>query len=201
MKYGRLRIVAILFGSTLVWSFNSLTTAVAEEGAHQHGVSHLNIAIEGNHLEMELIVPGSDAVGFEHSPSTTEDRKAVQAAAKNFKDGMQLFVFSAAANCRFEHTKLQSSLLDKHSGHKHHAHKKHDHAKHSSRQDKKASKEPHAEFHVHYHIECANPGKLTYIDARFFKSFPSAQKLVTRWVTARGQGAATLTPAKTRLTF
>ena len=60
--------------------------ASAEEhrqlGAHVHGHGRLNIAIEGNTISMELEVPGMDIVGFEHEPSTPEQKAAVAQAQK-----------------------------------------------------------------------------------------------------------------------
>ena len=50
-------------------------------GAHEHGHGTLNIAIEGTTVSMELEVPGSDIVGFEHVAATPE-QKAAYASAK-----------------------------------------------------------------------------------------------------------------------
>ena len=69
--------------------------ASAEEhrqlGAHVHGHGHLNIAIEGKKLTMELEVPGADIVGFEHEPSTPEQKAAVQQAKAKLADALALF--------------------------------------------------------------------------------------------------------------
>ena len=46
------------------------TSLQASERAHEHGVVQLSIAIEGNEVEIELVVPGADAVGFEHAAGT-----------------------------------------------------------------------------------------------------------------------------------
>ncbi len=47
-------------------------------GAHVHGHGHLNIAIEGKTVSMELEVPGADVVGFEHEPSTPDQKAALE---------------------------------------------------------------------------------------------------------------------------
>ena len=36
----------------------------AESPAHEHGVGHLNLAIEGQEMEIELVAPGADVVGL-----------------------------------------------------------------------------------------------------------------------------------------
>ena len=45
-----------------------------ELGAHEHGHLVLNIAIEGDRIEMELMAPGVDIVGFEHAAETDEHK-------------------------------------------------------------------------------------------------------------------------------
>ena len=62
------------------------TSLQASERAHEHGVGQLSIAIEGNEVEIELVVPGADAVGFEHAARTDSERKAVVAAAEKLKE-------------------------------------------------------------------------------------------------------------------
>src|SRR5258708_3075099 len=48
--------------------------------ADQHGRGHLNIAVEGNKVSMELEVPGADIVGFEHAAKTDREKAAVETA-------------------------------------------------------------------------------------------------------------------------
>ena len=48
-----------------------------ELGAHVHGIGALNIAVQGAEVAMELHVPGSDIVGFEHEAETAEDKAAL----------------------------------------------------------------------------------------------------------------------------
>ena len=51
--------------------------ATRELGAHEHGHSALNIAIEGDRVEMELMAPGADIVGFEHEVASADDQAVV----------------------------------------------------------------------------------------------------------------------------
>ena len=43
-----------------------------ELGAHEHGHSKLNLAVEGTLVVMEIAAPGLDVLGFEH-PAETAD--------------------------------------------------------------------------------------------------------------------------------
>ena len=182
----------------------------ASEPAHEHGVGQLSIAIEGNEVEIELVVPGADAVGFEHAARTDSERKAIVAAVEKLKEAKRLIRLTSGAQCHVEKTEVTSALLesgkDEHDhahDHKHEKHAKQNEHKHNEHKehDKHADGEIHSEFTAHYHFHCDHPEKLTGADVEFFKVFPSAHELVARWITSKGQGVTELTAKATRLKF
>ena len=186
------------------------TSLQASEPAHEHGVGQLSIAIEGNEVEIELVVPGADAVGFEHAARTDSERKAVVAAAEKLKEAKRLIRLTSGAHCHVEKTEVASALLDSDKDehdhahdHKHEKHAKQDEHKHNEHKehDKHPDGEIHSEFTAHYHFHCDHPEKLTGADVEFFKVFPSAHELVARWITSKGQGVTELTAKATRLKF
>lgn len=216
LERGLNKFIAAIFTCTVICSTAIYAEANAQGRAHQHGVGQLDIAFEGHHVEIELTLPGVDAVGFEHAAKTKKDRQAVRKAVKTLKDGARIISFPAAAQCRFEKVEVKSTMLEDHGIHhghgKHKAHKKHDdhgkhrhdkngHHKHGHHKNKHAAKQVHGEFSANYNVECKQVAKLAYLELTFFKAFPSAQKLVSRWIKAGKQGGATLTASRTRLTF
>ena len=77
------------------------TAAFAEEehrelGPHVHGHGTLNIAIEDKRVSMELEVPGMDIVGFEHAPSTDDQKAAVDKAKARLEKPLGVFSLPAA---------------------------------------------------------------------------------------------------------
>ena len=171
----------------LMVGFSNYSTVDAAD-PHQHGVGQLNVAIQGDHVEIELETPGADIVGFEHPPRTAEQKKAVQDAATILRNGSAIFVFPAAARCKLEKTKVESGLLeDNHETHeeKHHG--------------EKHKEEIHAEFHALYHFSCKNPA--SYTDLQYFEAFPHAKALLARTITAKGQRKQRLTRKAPRLIF
>ena len=171
----------------LMVGFSNFSTVDAAD-PHQHGVGQLNVAIQGDHVEIELETPGADIVGFEHPPRTVGQKKAVQDAARTLRNGSAIFVFPAAARCKLEKTKVESGLLeDKHETHG----EKHHHEKHKE--------EIHAEFHALYHFSCKNPA--SYTDLQYFEAFPHAKALLARTITAKGQRKQRLTRKAPRLIF
>jgi len=160
------------------------------QGAHEHGVGQLNLAVEGATVEIEITAPGADIAGFEHAPETAADRQAVAAAVARLKDAAALFRFPAKAGCTAEDVEVESPLMEGRRGHE----KEHGH-------DNAHGAETHAEFRAHYHFSCSDPAALTHIDLGYFQAFPAARELEARTITARGQGARELTAERSRLTF
>ena len=200
-----------------------------EHAAHEHGVGQLNIAIEGQEVEIELVSPGADIVGFEHEAESEGDKAAVERALSSLKDADALFAFPPAAQCQIEEAEVESAQLDDHDHHdeKHehgeeeaeeedhdHHGEKHEHGEEEAEEEdhdhhgekhehgeEEAEEEEHAEFHAHYHFECANPANLTHVDIKFFETFPSARELDVQAISPRGQSARELTPDAARLEF
>ena len=217
---------------TVVILFTALALGqVAKSGevaqkAHEHGVGKLNIAVQGREIKLELTAPGVDIVGFEHAPGTVDQKKTVRDAVTLLKNGAELFLFPAAANCRMQEAEVASTLVgssnhdnehnshEKHSGnhdrnHKEekaketHANKSHGehHGDHDRGHEEEKAGETHAEFHVEYHFECERPSHLTHIDVRFFERFPNARELESQVIGAKGQMAVELTPTANRVKF
>ena len=175
--------------------------AGAEEKAHEHGSSTLNVAVEDDEIQMELNAPGADIVGFEHVPGSDEDRSAVQEAVSTLQQN--LFRFPDAAGCELEAVGIYSALLPDgepvHSG-------EHDHdsdhgSEHHDAHDKDEHEEGHAEFRVVYHYECKDTAAVTGFDTSYFTAFPNAKELDVSAITAAGQAAAELTADNTSIEF
>ena len=184
------------FISTLVLTCIFAGPIEGAESAHEHGVGALSVAVEGHDVEIELTVPGSDVVGFEHVPASESERQAVIAGAETLRNVNAIVSLSPEARCRIEDIEIASGLMeDKKDDHS--ENHKHDH----EAKDKHDHKEVHSEFVAHYHFHCENPKQLTNVKLGFFKVFPSAHELEAKWITPRGQGAAELTEKSTSLTF
>ena len=168
----------------------------AERGhsPHVHGVSRLNLAIDGNHVSLEIEAPGADIVGFEHAAESEADQAAITRATGILKAGDALFQFPARAECRLQSTEVEPPGKAR----------DHDHREgHNGKAKEDAPAEPrHSEFHARYEFRCARPDSLTEVDVgNFFKRFSAAREIEARAVTARGQRARELTPAASKLAF
>ncbi|MGO9472931.1 MAG: DUF2796 domain-containing protein [Rhodomicrobium sp.] len=151
-------------------------------GAHVHGHGSLNIAIEGKTVSMELEVPGADIVGFEHEPSTPEQKAALAKAKAKLADGLSIITPVSAAGCSLKSAKVatQAEHEDEH---------EHEHEAEGAATHEEESGHHHSEFHVEYSLECSSPSRLTAMTFDYFKAFPNAQELDIAVITPKGQSS------------
>ena len=180
----QIALMACTAGGSTAWSESR------ERDAHVHGHGRLNVAVEGAQVDIELMVPGADIVGFEHRPRTAAQKASARKAAATLRSGDKMFVFPTGAKCKLMAAKVASPLIA-------HAHDHHGHHK----AHKKHGKEEHAEFRAEYRFRCDNPGRLTHIDVEIFKHFPGSRELSVQALSPRGQSAQELTPGSARLTL
>lgn len=170
------------------------TPALAEDakrrelGPHMHGQGTLDIAIEGKTIEMELVAPGMDIVGFEHLPPTNEQKALTAKAKTKLADVLALFKLPAAAQCEAKAANVESHM-DVHKPGEEHDHE---------HEETKPGHE-HAEFHATWTISCEAPENLTGLETVYFANFGSAQLLNVNVTTSKGQTQARMTRDKPAL--
>lgn len=170
-----------------------------EMEAHVHGVSTLEIAIEHGVVEMSLLSPGMDIVGFEYAASSDADKDAVEAAIRTMLVPENIVTLPAAAECRLGevlahlHAGDDHADDDDHDGHEAHAEdEEHDHAHDDHAEDNDHDHDggaTHSAFHVRYIFECEHPEALTKIGFPFFERFEHAAEIEAQYITETGAGA------------
>jgi len=177
-----------------------------ELGAHEHGHSALNVAIEGDRVEMELIAPGADIVGFEYVAESEEDKATVEQAEATLGEPLALFGFTDSAGCVVETAavEIEGEEHDEHGDEVHaeeehheeeHAEDEHhdedeEHAKHEEHGEHEEHEDEvsHNEFHAEYALSCSTPDALDGIDfAAFFEAFAGAEEVEVTVISESGQ--------------
>jgi hypothetical protein len=164
-------------------------------GAHVHGRGTLNIALEGKRLSMEFEAPGADIVGFEHAPSTPEQKATLAKAEKQLKAPQTVLQLPAAAGCTVTDAKvtiegnLGGNDADDHSAEDHDHADDHDHDHDHDAADHDHEGHQHSALHAEYAFDCKSPASLTTIAFDYFKHFAGAQKLDVTVVTPKGQNS------------
>lgn len=165
-----------------------------ELGAHVHGHGTLNIAIEGKRVSMELEVPGMDIVGFEHAPSTDDQKAAVAKAKARLEKPLGVFSLPGAAGCAVAEATVSLEAE--------HAHHDDDGEKHDAKDDDGHDHDAagaHNQFEANYALDCTNPAELTTITFDYFTLFAGAHDLTVNVVTTKGQSKYEVSRSKPTL--
>ncbi|MCZ0932594.1 MAG: DUF2796 domain-containing protein [Oligoflexia bacterium] len=164
------------------------TTIQSKEGhhkkrhhkAHEHGSGKLNLATDGNKLVIKIEAPANDIVGFEHKPSTKEQRNKINSAIKFLKVASSNLQLPRASGCKPEgSSKIKAKMAE---GEHEEGHEEEGHHK----------DEEHSEFHISYTFTCSNIESLNYVKVLSFKKFKGMKKLKAQGVTKTGQFSKTL---------
>lgn len=159
-------------------------------GAHEHGVASLNVALDGQTLEIQLESPAMNIVGFEHAASSESDKASVAAARARLEKPLQLFALPAAAGCSVSEVELESPLFGST-----HAHDDDEHEAH-------AHDHEHSDIDAAYHLTCKNPDALEALDLTvLFRQFPATEKVAVQLIGRSGQQGAELSKAQPTLKF
>ena len=182
-------------------------------GAHEHGVSKMEIAVDGSAVEINLLSPGMDIVGFEYEPSTAADKDAVEAAIRVLVMPETVVSLPDAAGCRLgevvahlhagdhDHDEGEDHAQDDHEHEDHADGGDHDHDGEEHDHDGEDHDHMHSEFHAHYAFTCEHPEKLTTLSFPFFAQFPNAQEIEAQYVTDAGAGSAEIPRDAAKLTL
>ncbi|MBS0250301.1 MAG: DUF2796 domain-containing protein [Proteobacteria bacterium] len=155
-------------------------------GPHVHGQGTLDIAIEGKKIEMELVAPGMDIVGFEHVATTDDQKAKVEKAKAQLADVLNVFKLPSAAKCKTETANVESRKETHHPGDK-------------DDDDDKPGESQHSEFHATYTITCEAPESVTGMETAYFSDFAGGQLLNVNVTTPKGQTQAQMTREKPTL--
>ncbi len=173
-----------------------------EMAPHVHGHAKANIAIESGRVAVELIAPGADVVGFEHAPKTAEQKSAVEKARKALKDVSGIISFCRRGRMsrdddegRGDRGRRARSWRKQSIDHAHEAKEKHHHG-HAEKHDGN-----HNEFHAEYMFACKNTSAIRRIGFPYLKRFPRTEELDVTVLSAHGQKAYEVTPAKPEISL
>ena len=153
-------------------------------GPHQHGHGTLNLAVEGQTVQIELEVPGVDIAGFEHKAKTADDRAKMEAAEKTLAQPLALFALPSEAGCKVTAAKV-FNVGDPESDDGAHDHEHQDHTEEKHEAEEHEAK--HSEFHVEYALSCSNVAAITAISFPYFEVFPNSAELAVTLITEKGQ--------------
>lgn len=167
----------------LAWIFLAAGTVPAKafevrhHGAHVHGVSDLDVAIDRGVVEVDIHGPGINFVGFEHAPRTDQEKQALADATGTLQQPASWLVFPEAARCTLTSAKVADA----------------------GKPDE-PDEDGHMDVSAHYRFACAQPDALTGFDVGLLRAFPHTVKVNVDMVTPSGQGQATVDASLSHVT-
>jgi len=172
-----------------------------QSAAHVHGLSTLNLVMEGSLLALELSGPAVNFIGFEHAPRTEQQHATLATALARLESPESLFSLPAAAGCVLRQTDVHAADFSaaataSHSEHQHDH--QHGHA-HDHEHDHEHAESSHADLGASWEFECANPAGLRNIEVQLFSSFPLTEELQANLITPALQTRQLLGPGRTTL--
>lgn len=147
-----------LLAGTLICASMAAASLVQAQGAHEHGVTYLDVILDGSVLAIDLRGAGHHLVGFEHAPETEEQLEAWQATIDGLGDAGALFVLTPQAGCSRQSADVtppavQAASASGSDAHAHDPahHDKHDHGHGHHRGHGHDSAHGHRHDHGHRH--------------------------------------------------
>ena len=107
----------------------------AQQSAHVHGIATLNLAMEGDELEIEFVSPAGNVVGFEHEAVTEAERRAIRDAIEQLRKGHELFDLPPAASCSLHVAEVEHDDHGHGAEHDDEHEHEHEHAEEEATQD------------------------------------------------------------------
>jgi len=153
--------------------------AAHADSAHEHGSARLDVAVDGNRLHIALQSPLDNLVGFEHAPRNERQRRALAQMDATLRDAQRLFKPDPAARCRADHVEVEHPY--------------------AAGGTAGAGAPAHADAQARWTFLCEAPQSLRRLDVQLFDAFRGLRRLKVQTATPRGQGGATLMPARRAL--
>lgn len=151
-------------------------------GPHVHGITHLDVGVEGSTLELWLAAPGHNIVGFEHPPSTPAQKQQLTAAMALLRSPVQWFAPDIAAGCTLLDTVVEPHGYD-------------------SGDAPATAGNDHTDIDAHYRYHCRRPASLNYIDISLADFFGETRQIVVALVLPGREDQQVLLTGQHRITL
>lgn len=154
-----MRTATILALSITLMTGQASRPAKREHKAHAHGAAKLDLALDGQRVQVEFESPAHAVVGFEYTPKSAADKKRVETALTTLKSRIgEMVIFPAASACVFTPSKVE-------------LHPDGD----------------HSEVHATFTVACGKPLDGGIIRFGVTKVFPEIEEVAVQWISDKQQ--------------
>ena len=203
MKRSKLNALFLATSSALM-AFSA--NASDNPGAHQHGHAELQVALDGNQIDLIFTSPAYNLLGFEHR-ARTDDQKALVKETEEWLERTPLIntpdasctvasveVYHEAGGGSDDHHDHDSHGHDHHDNHGQDDHKaEHGHDEHEHEHEHEHSEGyTHSDFEVTQVLNCSGLASAETLITPLTERFPEIENLAVEWVWSGGQGSTRL---------
>jgi hypothetical protein len=160
-----------------------LATALASraQAPHEHGVVHLDVAVDPTRITIQLSSPLDNLLGFERAPRTDAERQRVATMVASLRAPSGLFAIDPAAGCKPGAVRLDSAALQ------------------LGRPDPAERQAGHADLDARFEFDCADASRAGFVDTTLLASFAGIQRIAVQIASNRGQRQVTLARPMSRI--
>ncbi len=151
---------------------------------HVHGQGIITVVREGELLQVELVAPAGDVVGFERAPASDEEKRHVRDALALLEDPGAI-IRAEGGTCRL----VEVSALSPEDSLGHH-----DNHSGGDGHDR-----GHWDVRVTHSFQCSRGERLRYLEVGVFAQFPDFERITVQWVVDGAQGQKVTTPGDRRI--
>jgi len=190
MKVSQFLIGFIIFFT----GFANAESEYRQQDAHQHGKAELSIAISKQDVLIELHSPAYNILGFEHQPTTEQQKQVLVNALTLLKTANKVVEISKSAQCLLKSVELESPY-NSHQEESNDPHHEDEHEEHHE-------EDTHSDFTVVYQYQCKQRKNLRSINLKpLFDNLPSFEQLDVQWLNENHQSAKSLNSSNTRIDY
>lgn len=147
-------------------------------GPHEHGVAHLNIALEGSRLDISIKVPLESLLGYERAPRTDAEKAAATALLERFRQGQPVLALPQKAQCKpAGPAQVTAPLIE----------------------GQASATTGHGDLQAQYRFDCAQANELREIDVTLFDVSKGLSRVRAQMIGPQGQSQSVLRRNKRQL--
>ncbi len=176
-----LRTATLTLAFSAVSGLAGVPTAIAADnpGSHQHGQALLQLAADGEQLELTLESPAANLAGFERAARSAEERQQLS-DIRHWLTANPL-IDTVPASCRLTATVFDDEPEAVAAGDHHHGGDEH--------------RESHSDYRLSQSLHCPGATTASRLRSALPERFPALEQLQVQWLTPQGQGSTVLTSA------
>lgn len=161
---------------------SALTASADNLNAHQHGQAELQLAMDGQSVELMLLSPADSLLGFEHEPRTKTEQETVESALTWLTETPLINTVSGSCSIQTSEVHYAHAGDDAH----HEEHDDHEHEHHESEET------THTDIEVFQTLNCPDLAPDSQLVTSLSEQFPAIENLDIQWAGPEGQGALRL---------